>query len=123
MRGDDVLEKNPRVSLSALEGVHAQIFGWALSRCNYQREAAEDLVQQAYVELLTGRAKFDERSSLKTFVFAVVQNLARSRYRRIAARLKIIGAVARDPGEQYADAPLTDDHSALWRAVQRLPWR
>ena len=90
MRDNDVLENNPRVSRSALEAIHDQVFGWALSRCDFDRTVAEDLVQQAYVELLTGKAKFEERSSLKTFVFSVVQNLAKGRYRRIASRIRLV---------------------------------
>ena len=69
MRDSDVLDNNPRISRSALEAIHDQVFGWALSRCDYNRGVAEDIVQQAYVELLTGRARFDGHSTLKTFVF------------------------------------------------------
>ena len=90
MRDSDVLDNNPRVSRSALEAMHGQVFGWALSRCNYEQELAEDLVQQAYVELLTGRARFDGESSLQTFVFSVVQNLARGRFRRRATHLRLV---------------------------------
>ena len=82
MRDSDVLDNNPHVSRSALEAIHSQVFGWALSRCDFDHATAEDLVQQAYVELLTGKARFDGRASLKTFVFSVVQNLAGSRLRR-----------------------------------------
>ena len=88
MRENDVLDNNPHISRSALEAIHEQVFGWALSRCNYEHTVAEDLVQQAYVELLTGRAKFEQRSTLRTFIFSVVQNLARGRYRRKASRLR-----------------------------------
>ena len=84
MRGSDVLDNNPQISRSALEAIHDQVFGWALSRCDYNRAVAEDLVQQTYVELLAGKARFDGRSTLKTFVFSVVHNLSRSRYRRLA---------------------------------------
>jgi DNA-directed RNA polymerase specialized sigma24 family protein len=79
MREDDVLENNSRISRSALEAIHDQVFGWALSRCDYERAVAEDIVQQTYLELLSGSAKFEGRSSLKTFVFSVVQNLVRGR--------------------------------------------
>ena len=79
MRDSDALENNPYVSRSALEALHADVYGWALSRCDFNHAAAEDLVQQAYVELLSGNARFDNKSTLKTFVFSVVQNLARSR--------------------------------------------
>lgn len=88
MRDNDVLQNNSNISRSALEAIHDQVFGWALSRCDHERAVAEDLVQQAYVELLTGKAKFEGRSSLKTFVFSVVQNLARGRFRRVASRLR-----------------------------------
>ena len=64
MRDSDVLDNNPHVSRSALEAIHGQVFGWALSRCDYEQAVAEDLVQQAYVELLTGKARFDGASSL-----------------------------------------------------------
>ena len=90
MRDGDGLDNNPLVSRSALEAIHDQVFGWALSRSDYDRTVAEDLVQQAYVELLNGRARFDGRSTLKTFVFGIVQNLSRSRYRRIASRFRLL---------------------------------
>ena len=79
MRESDALDKNPHVSRAALETIHSQVYGWALSRCDFNNAAAEDLMQQAYVELLSGSARFDNKSSLKTFVFSVVQNLARGR--------------------------------------------
>ncbi len=123
MRDSDVLDKNPHISRSALEAIHDQVFGWALSRCNYDRAAAEDLVQQSYVELLTGKAKFEERSTLKTFVFAVIQNLAKSRYRRMASRMRLVTAMAQDAGGEPAAETTAVENPAVWLAVQRLPQR
>ncbi len=123
MTDSDVLANNPHVSRSALEAMHGQVFGWALSRCNYEQTVAEDLVQQAYVELLTGKARFDGASSLKTFVFAVVQNLARNRYRRAASRLRLAGALQAEAGDAVAEAVEPGENSEIWDAVQRLPQR
>ncbi len=123
MRDSDVLENNPRISRSALEAIHEQIFGWALSRCNYEHTVAEDLVQQAYVELLTGRAKFEERSTLKTFVFSVVQNLARGRYRRKASRLRLVEKIAREEVNETVVPAEATEADVLWEAVQELPQR
>lgn len=122
MRDDDALENNPGITRSALEAIHGQVFGWALSRCDYDRAAAEDLVQQAYVELLSGGARFEGRSSLATFVFSVVQNLARSRYRRLATRLRLLRehAPADEPAAEPADCGDEDD---VWAAVRMLPGR
>ena len=123
MRDGDVLDNNPHISRLALEAIHDQVFAWALSRCDYDRVVAEDLVQQAYVELLTGKAKFEARSTLKTFVFSVVQNIAKSRYRRMATRLRLLKRVAQTGLELSVAAPSVDDDTGLWRAVQKLPQR
>ena len=130
MRDGDALENNPEVTRSALEAIHSQVFGWALSRCYYDQAAAEDLMQQAYVELLSGNARFDSKSSLKTFVFSVVQNLARSRYRRLASRLRLIKTFEATSFEQAAemsepgqDSDQGKRNSAIWRHVQQLPPR
>ena len=122
MRDGDALDNNPEITRSALEAIHSQVFGWALSRCNYDHHAAEDLMQQAYVELLSGNARFRQESSLKTFVFAVVQNLARGRYRRIATRLRLVRQHAHEAEVSYTptDAAVGGD---VWRAVGSLPAR
>lgn len=122
MRDDDALDNNPGISRSALEAIHGQVFGWALSRCNYDRAVAEDLLQQAYVELLSGNARFDGRSSLKTFVFSVVSNLANGRYRRLQTRLRLHAEHAAQA--QTVTLPADDgDEAAIWSAVQALPAR
>ena len=121
MRDSDVLENNPYVSRSALEAIHGQVYGWALSRCDFDRATAEDLMQQAYVELLSGKARFDNKSSLKTFVFGVVQNLARSRYRRLATRLRLVRQYL--PEEEVAVDPEPATDAGVWRAVRALPAR
>ncbi len=123
MRDCDVLENNPQVTRSALEAIHGQVFGWALSRCNFERAAAEDLMQQAYVELLNGNARFNNKSSLKTFVFGVVQNLARSRFRRLAARLRLVRYYEHMPAEVTADVAAEDAMDDVWVAVRQLPER
>ena len=121
MRDSDVLENNPYVSRSALEAIHGQVFGWALSRCDFDHAAAEDLMQQAYVELLSGNARFDNRSSLRTFVFSVVQNLARSRFRRIATRLRLVRQYM--PQEEAVTEREPNAHTHVWQAVRDLPAR
>ncbi|MFQ5609724.1 MAG: RNA polymerase sigma factor, partial [Woeseiaceae bacterium] len=108
---------------SALEALHGQLFGWALSRCNYDQAAAEDLMQQAYVELLTGNARFDKRSSLKTFVFSVIQNLARSRFRRLASRLRLVQQYGPSQVEVTGDAGEGVQDHGVWAAVKDLPPR
>ncbi|MDH3747674.1 MAG: RNA polymerase sigma factor [Gammaproteobacteria bacterium] len=122
MRDADALENNPEITRSALEAIHGQVFGWALSRCNYDRAAAEDIMQQAYVELLSGNALFRKKSTLKTFVFSVVQNLARSRYRRLATRLRLVREHAANADDSFLPEE-PDRNSDVWLAVRHLPVR
>ena len=123
MRDSDALDNNPHVSLSALEAIHGQVYGWALSRCEFDHEAAEDLMQQAYVEVLSGSARFNNKSSLKTFVFAVVQNLAKSRFRRIASRLRLLREHTANVDDAVVDAVEPEDCDDIWPAVKALPAR
>lgn len=122
MRDGDALDNNPEITRSALEAIHSQVFGWALSRCNYDHHAAEDLMQQAYVELLSGSARYRGESSLKTFVFSVVQNLARGRYRRIATRLRLVRLHAHETEAAFTPAETTTG-GEIWRVVGNLPAR
>ena len=123
MRENDVLDNNPHVSLSALESMHSQVYGWALSRCGFDHTAAEDLMQQAYVELLSGNARFNNKSSLRTFVFAVVQNLAKNRFRRLATRLRLVRQQAELAIDEAVNAPAIEQNDGVWSAVRALPAR
>ena len=123
MREYDALERNPHVSKKALEALHGELFGWALSRCGYNEVTAEDLMQQAYVELLSGRARFDNKSTLKTFVFGVVQNLARSRFRQQHTRLRLIDSYASEQAGSVEDDHEKGNLKVVWEAVESLPQR
>lgn len=122
MRDDDALENNPYVSKSELRSVHEALFSWSMSRCNFERAVAEDLMQQAYVEIISGRARFDNKSTLKTFLFGVVQKLALSRMKRVANRLRLIREhwAGSEPGfsPEVVDMP-----EGIWQAVEKLPAR
>ena len=125
MREHDALERNPHVSRKALEALHGQLYGWTLSRCGYDAAEAQDLMQQAYLEVLSGRARFDNKSTLKTFMFGVVHNLARNSMRRLAARLRLVSAYAQSESTQPQGHDHADhsEHARVWKAVASLPGR
>lgn len=125
MRDDDALDNNPHVSRAELESLHGELFAWSLTRCDFNRAAAEDLMQTAYVEVLSGRARYDRRSSLKTFLFGTVQMLARSRYRQLKNRMRLLAAHHGQLGEQRVDGAVHAEEPAerVWLAVRGLPAR
>jgi RNA polymerase sigma-70 factor (ECF subfamily) len=59
-----------------LERLHSASFGWALWCCDHRREDAEEVLQTAYLKVLEGAARFNGRSSLRTWFFAVVRRTA-----------------------------------------------
>lgn len=69
-----------------LELLHDNSFGWALSCCHGNREQAEDVLQQAYLKVLAGKARFGGRSSFKTWLFSVIRLTAADQRRRRAVR-------------------------------------
>lgn len=126
MRDDDALEHNPEITRRELAELHESLFGWCLSCCGYDRAAAEDLMQQCYVELLSGRARFDGRATLKTFLFGVARMLARSRYRRLLSRLRLVTGSESHVrhGGEHSHAFVDHGRSQrVWASVSGLPAR
>ena len=124
---DDGLEHNRRISRQALADLHEGAFGWALSLTGYDAQAAEDVMQQAYLALVDGSARFDGEASLKTWLYAVIRNAARRhqrRHRQEARRVSPMGdAEFVDDGQSAeADEPQTQ-WPALRRAITELPDR
>jgi RNA polymerase sigma factor (sigma-70 family) len=115
---------------SELERLHSAAFGWALSCCGWDRAAAEDVLQASYLKLLDGRARFEGRSSLRTFLFGVIARTARETRRR-AALARWIPLAAFLLGREVADGrpdpatALARDEKAtrLLRALARLSTR
>jgi RNA polymerase sigma-70 factor (ECF subfamily) len=111
---------------SDLESLHAESWGWALSCCARDRDLAEDVLQTAYLRILSGRARFGGKSIFKTWVFGVIRMIARSekrrawlwssRHRRSDAALDVPDSATR------ADADVEDAERAerLARALDRL---
>ena len=65
-----------------LAEVHGESWGWALACCARDRELAEEVMQTAYLRILSGRARFRGESSLKSWVFGVIRWTAREEVRR-----------------------------------------
>jgi len=126
---EDGLENNPDISRRALAALHEGAFRWALSLTDYDAQAAQDVMQQAYLALLDGSARYNGDAALKTWLFAVIRNCAR-RYHRtqrqqqgVAARLQRL--FISDTEVAVPDtASLADETSTTLRAaVARLPVR
>jgi RNA polymerase sigma factor (sigma-70 family) len=112
-----------------LESLHAEAWGWALACCGRDRAAAEDALQSAYARVLAGEARFDGRSSFKTWLYAVIRTTAAGERRRAwlsarglarLTRLRVEPAPVRGPEAETAESFRA---KALAEALSRLSRR
>ena len=108
-----------------LLALHPQSFGWALALCRWDRPEAEETLQMTYEKVFDGRARFDGRSSLKTWLYAVIRRTAADRRRRGWLRWLRQAAVPEgDPPAQPAAIVEGRERAAQVRgALVRLPGR
>ncbi len=127
MTADPGLEHNPLISVQALQALHDQSYSWALSCCRYDRGEAEDVLQQTYGLLIEGSARFEGASTLKTWLFAVIRNVARQRARRYWLTHKLFApAVDAEPahdGTAERDAHQRERRKRVLDALRQLPGR
>jgi RNA polymerase sigma-70 factor (ECF subfamily) len=119
---DDGLEHNPNISRRALAAQHGAAYAWALSLTGYDAAAAADVMQQSYLVIVEGRARFEERSSLKTWLFGVVRNTARGLRRRDRRELALMSRFAAEPVDE-STANGDDSDPAVDAALMGLPRR
>jgi RNA polymerase sigma-70 factor (ECF subfamily) len=110
-----------------LARVHPQAFAWAVRCCRDDRADAEDVLHEAYMKVLDGRARFEGRSSFTTWLLGVVRHTAREHRRR--GWLRVTGLQrwwrqAQVESPATAEPPEADDRrAALQAALSRLSKR
>lgn len=66
-----------------LAALHSEAWSWAVACCRGDRQGAQDVLHDAYVQILRNHAAaFDGRSSFKTWVFGVIRVTAMATRRR-----------------------------------------
>jgi RNA polymerase sigma-70 factor (ECF subfamily) len=123
-------EKGPGLDVrDALERLHGECFGWALHCCSERRADAEEVLQSAYLKVLSGRARFGGNSSFKTWLLAVIRNTALDQERRNARgaeRLNEYQAEVNSRGDipsPGVELEERETHTELTNALAALPLR
>ena len=76
-----------------MERLHPSSYGWALALCAWDRAEAEEALQTSYLKVFDGRARFEGRSSLKTWLYGVIRKTVAERRRRRLLGLKALAAL------------------------------
>jgi RNA polymerase sigma-70 factor, ECF subfamily len=80
-------------------------------------EAAEEVVQEAWIALLKGIANFEGRSSLRTWLFSILINIAKSRGVRDRRNVEVeVLAFTGGTVDPARFRPSDDEYPGHWRA-------
>ncbi len=112
----------PNESRAEIERLHAAGFAWAMACCERDRERAEDVLQTSYLKILDGRARFEGRSTFKTFLFGVIRRTASEERRRAAVANLFYRRTEPAPAPDENDAACVE-RLTLRRAMTGLPRR
>jgi RNA polymerase sigma-70 factor (ECF subfamily) len=110
-----------------LERLHTESFGWALSCCSGDRPRAEDVLQSAYVRVLSGRALYGGQSHFRTWLFGVIRRVALEELRRVRRErdrtFVLEGPVARTVVDENARSDDFESSRVLHGALAQLSER
>jgi len=71
----------PENLLADLRPLHEAGYQWALNCSQWQPQEAEEILQTVYLKILSRKASFKRKSSLKTWFFGVIRITAKEHYR------------------------------------------
>lgn len=57
-------------------GLHREAYLWARQCCSYDDDKAKDVLQMVYLKILEGRAKYNEKGKVRTWLFSVIRYTA-----------------------------------------------
>lgn len=119
--------------LETLKVHHGDSYGWALACCSWETSMAEDVLQEAYLRALDGRARFSGKSTEKTWFFAVIKRVSADIYRNqkrlslfkmnVLSKEQISFDAANDSLEQepqVASLQRQEDSELLRQALRKL---
>jgi RNA polymerase sigma-70 factor (ECF subfamily) len=109
---------SPNELESWLERLHEESFAWALNCCGGDRVRAEDVLQSAYVRVISGRAVFGGRSLFRTWLFGVIRRVALEEHRRVRIERARILALEHPAAQTVADQGACPDDFESARALQ-----
>jgi RNA polymerase sigma factor (sigma-70 family) len=110
--------------IAAVYGEHARsLIGLARVFVDH-RDAAEDLVQEAFIRLARSLHRIDDRSKVPAYLRSIVVNLARDHNRRgLLSSRHAARADDLDPAGVDETVARTHDHQQIVLALRSLPMR
>jgi len=103
-----------------LEKHHRESYGWALGCCLRNPAEAESVLHSVYLKVLEGKARYDGRSSFRTWLFAVIRKTAADERRRNILQWLRLNRLDRS---EAAERSAESFDEAIYRSEIRLAFR
>lgn len=100
-----------------LKELHHEAYHWSRQCCSFDEDLAKDVLQQVYLKILEGKASYNGKSQVKTWLFSVIRYTA-SEWRKKDQNVYPI-ALDFDTPEMKEEVK-TESHESL---IQILPER
>jgi RNA polymerase sigma factor (sigma-70 family) len=104
---------------ASLETHHSESYGWALSCCARSSVEAETVLQTVYLKVLMGKARYEGKSSFKTWLFAVIRRTAADERRRQMLRHLLMDRHLASPTPATIERPDEAFHRAELQRLMR----
>ena len=126
------MQNNPHIQEQDLRELHQDAVQWAMYCVGYEADLGREVVQQAYLKVVEGSARFEGRSTLKTWLFGVIRLTAlecrrKHRLHAVAAAdymepdMLVAPADTREEfSEQYSAAAVAQALAALSRMQREI---
>lgn len=120
----------PEELAEELRRLHKDSFGWALNCSGWDEQMAEDILQTAYLRVVSGKARFGGQSAFRTWLFGVIRRVGQeeNRRRRVrASRLLQFSLIGSGPTRVEEDAlariARSEESRRIIAAMNSLPSR
>ncbi len=123
----DALQKNPNDSknLEQMMNTYQELLYWHIRRMVVTHADADDVLQNTFIKAWKGIAKFERRSSLKTWLYRIATNEALTFLAKKKKRPAIpLGGLDYDLNDVLRAEEGYDPEKAAWKlqeAIQTLP--
>lgn len=110
--------------VSLVERHHASMLRIAMIHCP-RRDAAEEVVQETWLAVFEGVARFEGRSTVRTWIFSILANRAKTRgvRERRSVPISSVGGAADDDDGPTVDPSRFDSGEGPWAGHWKSPPR
>jgi RNA polymerase sigma-70 factor (ECF subfamily) len=106
---------NQKTLEQLLKSHHREAYVWASQCCGFDSDMAKDVLQLTYLKILEGKAKLNEASKAKTWLFSIIRYTAIDELRKAGKMISL------DENQELIDLPDEVDGTDYDAIIKLLP--